>query len=263
FFCCGLLRASLRAIPRPTSSPFSWVDSRGHPPPLSRPPIFFVFVAILLLRGYPSPSWTVLYTNPPVFPPASWSSKFQPASASISPYTSLFHRDRLSYSYPPCSTSNTCSSTITSTAMSPPPPHSTNHASVPKPNPKPKPNRDSGISIPASPTSLCPASPAPTTSDIHNSNQHQQLPDTSPSPPPSRSERLSRSPVMTRFMTIDPNDSPLRFEEMVAIREGRVRLGEDMLEKRRREMDAEDMDEGVGGDGARGREGDGSRVGRE
>lgn len=46
-------------------------------------------------------------------------------------------------------------------------------------------------------------------------------------------------------MTIDPEDSSLRFEAMAAIREGRVAVGEDMLEKRRREMEAEDLDERI------------------
>ena len=115
-----------------------------------------------------------------------------------------------------------------------------------------RPNRDSGISLPASPTSLGPATPAPTTSDIHNNNneiQQNGTPDSRPKPSRSRSGMLSRSPVMTRFMTVDPADSPQRLEAIRAIKEGRVVLGEDMLERRRREMEAEDEDEGLGGEG--------------
>ncbi|KAA8898457.1 hypothetical protein FN846DRAFT_962437 [Sphaerosporella brunnea] len=79
------------------------------------------------------------------------------------------------------------------------------------------------------------SSPAPTTSDIHNPAHEHDEPDSE------GDERVIRqsfaSPMLERFLRIDPDNSSLKHEDNFAINQGRVQLGENMLERRWREME--------------------------
>jgi hypothetical protein len=75
--------------------------------------------------------------------------------------------------------------------------------------------------------------PAPLTSDIHNAGHEHDQPN-SDAEGSSRPHTLS-SPMLRRFMTVNPDDSSLKYAALIAINEGRVQVGEDMLERRWRE----------------------------
>jgi hypothetical protein len=79
------------------------------------------------------------------------------------------------------------------------------------------------------------STPAPTTSDIHNAEHEHNEPDSEAEDYP-QTHNLS-SPMLKRFMTVNPDDSSLKYEALIAISEGRVQVGEDMLERRRREIE--------------------------
>ncbi|KAF8243542.1 hypothetical protein K440DRAFT_57435 [Wilcoxina mikolae CBS 423.85] len=91
---------------------------------------------------------------------------------------------------------------------------------------------------------LAPAygTPAPTCSDIHNNNSYalELLSQPSDSDGPLQPQQgFFNSPVLDRFMTVIPDDAPDRHEASIAIKEGRVQYGENMAERKRREMEIE------------------------
>jgi hypothetical protein len=83
------------------------------------------------------------------------------------------------------------------------------------------------------------STPAPTTSDVHSPayehDEHESEDEKS------LQQKCLASPMLGRFLTVNPEDSSLKYESLIAISQGRVQNGENMLERRIREM--EELDE--------------------